>query len=109
MTLKQISEAFLNSPVKIKSTIRGYPKYEVVNWMKNNQYIDITDPKYEGSITDGGFAVLCINDAKKEDEDIYTFEVHNEMGKGKSSHNLNVIGGKILDYQIMFQELKHYV
>lgn len=107
MTLKQISEAFLNSAVKIKATIRGYSKYEVVNWMKNDQDIDITDPKYEGSITDGSSAVLCINDAKKEDEGIYTIEVHNKMGKGQSSHNLYVTGGKILDYQIMYQELKH--
>lgn len=99
VTLDLDSETFLNSPVKIKATIRGNPKHEYVNWMKNNQDIDITDPKYEGSITDGGSAVLCISDAKKEDEGTYTIEVHNKMGKGQSSYQLNFIGGNtcILD------------
>lgn len=99
VTLEQNSETFLNSPLKIKATIRGYPKHEYVNWMKNNQEIDITDPKYEGSITDDCSAVLCINDAKKEDEGTYTIEVHNKMGKGQSSYKLNLIGGNscILD------------
>lgn len=99
VTLDLDSETFLNSPVKIKATIRGNPKHDYVNWMKNNQDIDITDPKYEGSITDGGSAVLCISDAKKEDEGTYTIEVHNKMDKGQSSYQLNLIGGNtcILD------------
>lgn len=96
-----ISDAFFNSPVKLKAKIRGYPKFNEVNWKKNNQDIDITDQKYEESITEDGSVVLCINDAKKEDEGIYTIEVHNGMGKGQSSYKLNVIGGKIFDYQIM--------
>lgn len=44
VTLENISEAFLKLPVKIKATVRGYAKYEYVNWMKNNQGIDIIDP-----------------------------------------------------------------
>lgn len=33
VTLDLDSETFLNSPVKIKATIRGNPKHEYVNWM----------------------------------------------------------------------------
>lgn len=109
MTLKRISDAFLNSIVKLEAKIRGYPKFDDVNWKKNNQDIDIADSKYEGSLTFGDVVVLHINDAKKEDEGVYKIEVYNGKGKGQSSYKLNLIRGKILDYQIFKFHCSMYV
>lgn len=63
--------------------------------MKDSQRLDITDPHYEGSQTDGMYAVLCINNVKIEDTGTYEIEVHNEEGKNCSRQTLKVIGGKI--------------
>lgn len=41
-----------------------------------------TISKYCGSSKDGEHPVLCINNVKKEDEDVYGIEVHDELGKG---------------------------
>lgn len=88
-------EAFLDTSVRFRARIRGFPtKYDVI-WTKDNQKIYITDPKYEGSENEGSFAVLEIKDVKKEDEGTYTIEVHNELGKGESSLELVVVKGKI--------------
>lgn len=86
-------KAFLNESKEIRATIRGYPKYNDVIWMKDSQRLDITDPHYEGSQTDGMYAVLCINNVKIEDTGTYEIEVHNEEGKNCSRQTLKVIGG----------------
>lgn len=88
-------EAFLDTSVRFRAGIRGFPtRYDII-WKKDNQKIYITDPKYEGSENEGNSAVLEINDVKKEDEGTYTIEVHNELGKGESSLELVVVKGKI--------------
>lgn len=72
-----------------------YPKHTGVIWKKCEQCIDITQPKYYGSSVGGDSPVLCINNTKEEDGGVYTIEVHNELGKGTSSEELFVTGGKI--------------
>lgn len=95
VTLKQIPLTYLNECVKLKAKIEGFFKNPCVNWMKDNQDIDITDTKYEGSKHDGDSAVLCIKDVKEIDEAIYTVEVSNELEKVRRSQKLVVIKGRL--------------
>lgn len=95
VTLKQVSQAYLNECVELKAKVEGFSKYSYVNWKKDNQDIDFTNTKYEGSKRDGFSAVLCINDVKENDEAIYTIEVSNGLEKVKRSQKLVVIRGRI--------------
>lgn len=95
VTLKQVPLTYLNECVKLKAKIEGFFKNPCVNWMKDNQDIDITDTKYEGSKHDGDSAVLCIKDVKENDEAIYTVEVSNELEKVRRSQKLVVIKGRV--------------
>lgn len=95
VTLKQVPLTYLNECVKLKAKIEGFFKKPCVNWMKDNQDIDITDTKYEGSKHDGDSAVLCIKDVKENDEAIYTVEVSNELEKVRRSQKLVVIKGRV--------------
>lgn len=95
LTLKQVPLVYLNDCVELKAKIEGFSNYPCVNWIKDNQNVDITDTKYEGSKRGGNFAVLCINDVKENDEAIYTIEVSNELEKVKRSQKLVVIRGRI--------------
>lgn len=94
MTLHKVPSVLLNEFVKFKATIRGFPKNYKVNWMKGGQYINITDPKYKGSMINGDISVLCIRNAKNVDNGVYTVRVENICGIGESSERLEVIGGK---------------
>lgn len=87
--------AFLKECVEFRAKIEGYPKYQNVFWLKDDQNIDINDKKYEGSKHDGDSAVLCIKDVKENDEAIYTIEVSNELEKVKRSQKLVVIKGRV--------------
>lgn len=88
--------ANLNERLEFKATIRSVPKYVKVIWKKDNEDIDITDPKYETSEdTNDNSVILCIKAVKMEDEGIYTIEVYNEFGKEQKSQQLEIIGGKI--------------
>lgn len=95
VTLKQVPLAYLKECVEFKATIEGYPKYKSVFWLKDDQIIDLTDTKYEGSKHDGNSAFLCIKDVKENDEAIYTIEVSNELEKVKKSQNLVVVRGRV--------------
>lgn len=95
VTLKQVPLTYLNECVKLKAKIEGFFKNPCVNWMKDNQDIDITDTKYEGSKHDSDSAVLCIKDVKEIDEAIYTVEVSNELEKVRRSQKLVVIKGRV--------------
>lgn len=95
VNLKQVPMAYLNECVKFKANIEGYPKYQSVIWLKDDQTIDITNTKYEGSKCDGKFALLCIKDANENDEAIYTIEVSNELEKVKRSQKLVVIKSRV--------------
>lgn len=64
-------------------------------WLKNDQEIDITCTKYEGSKHDDDSAVLCINEVKEKDEAIYTIKVNNELEIVKTSQKLVVIRGRV--------------
>lgn len=81
--------------MKLKAKIEGFSKYPRVNWKKDDQDIDFTDTKYEGSKRDGDSAVLCIKDVKENDEAIYTIEVSNGLEKVKGSQKLVVIRGRV--------------
>lgn len=48
--------------------------------MKGNEHLDITQPKYNGSSDLGYHPVLCINNVKEEDEDVYKIKVRNGIG-----------------------------
>lgn len=96
VTLNPVPVALQNKPVKFKATIRGFSDCDDVTWMKDNQCIDVTDPKYEGSINDKEFPVLLIKKVKEEDIGVYKIIVCNKLGKGESSEDLEVIGGKFL-------------
>lgn len=74
---------------------RRFPKNYEITWKKDNQKLNITDPKYKGSKHDDRRPVLHINNIKKEDEGTYTIEVNNELGKGQCSIKLVVAKGKI--------------
>lgn len=94
MTLHKVPSVLLNEFVKFKATIRGFPKNYKVDWMKGGQYINITDPKYKGSMINGDISVLCIWNAKNADNGVYTVRVENICGIGESTERLEVIGGK---------------
>lgn len=89
-------EVFLDTSVQFEAAIQGCPTNHDVIWTKDNQNLNITDPKYKGSKNKGNYAVLEINDIKKEDEGTYTIEVHNDYGKGQSSLKLLVVTGKYI-------------
>ena len=90
-----ITRVMYNECVCFKASIRCYPKYSRVNWIKNDSGpLDIKNVKYRGSSSDGDNLVLCINNATKEDEGTYKMEAHNEYGSGESQLvRLDVIGG----------------
>lgn len=81
--------------MELKAKIKGFPKVRKVNWLKDNQKIDMTDTKYEGSKDDGDSAVLIIKDIEENDEAIYTVEVSNEFKKAERSQKLMVIRGRV--------------
>lgn len=98
MTLEQEDEivsAWFNTSGELKATICSFPKYHSVCWLKDDDILDMTDPKYKGSKNDESSASLCINNAKKEDAGTYTIEVQNEWGIGQSSLEFEVIEGKV--------------
>lgn len=64
-------------------------------WRKGEKTIDLSLHKYAGSSDVSDRPVLCINDVKEEDRDVYTIEVQNEQGKSTCSKKLEVVGGKI--------------
>lgn len=75
--------------------IRSYPKHNRVIWMKGEEPIDISQPKYIGSLDIGDRPVLQINNVKKEDKDVYSIKVNNEIGEETCSNGiLEVAGGK---------------
>lgn len=96
VTLNQVPEALYGTCVELKANIRSFPKHSNVIWTKGkDKQIDITQPKYIGSSIVGDCPVLCINNASKDDEDIYSVEVSNALGKDIcKSEKLKVIGGK---------------
>lgn len=96
MTFDEKPQAKLNERLEFKATIRSVPHYHKVIWKKDNEDIDITDPKYETSEdTNDDSVVLCIKTVKKQDEGNYTIEVYNEIGMGQKSQQLEIIGGKM--------------
>lgn len=95
VALNEVPSACLYDCVNMIATIRSYPKHTSVIWKKGKELIDITLPKYAGSSDVGDRPVLCINNVKEEDGDVYTIEVQNALGKGTCNEELFVIGGKI--------------
>lgn len=93
MTLQDVPSVALHTRVHFTATIRGFPKYQSIIWKKDNEDIDINNPKFERN---DDSTVLYIKNVKKEDEGIYTIEAINELGNGQSSQELKVIGGKML-------------
>lgn len=94
VTLKQVPLAYPNECVKLKAKFEGFSKYPQINWKKDDQDIDFTDMKYDGSKRDADSAVLCIKGVKENDEAIYTIEVSNGLEKVKRSQKLVVIRGR---------------
>lgn len=95
VTLRKNVKAYLDGSERLTARIQGFQKkYEII-WKKNNQNLYLTNPKYKGSENYENYAVLNINNVKKEDEGTYTIEVNNELGKGQSSIKLVVVKGKI--------------
>lgn len=94
VTLHPVPLALQNELVQIKATIRGFPKCESVIWMKDNEYIDTTAPKHEGSIESCEFPVLCIKEVNEEDDGVYKVVARNELGKGEDKEDLEVIRSK---------------
>lgn len=80
--LKGKSKAKYDETVEYRATIRCSSKQTRVTWKKGKNDIDIKLSKYCGSSKDGEHPVLYINNVKKEDEDVYGIEVHDELGKG---------------------------
>lgn len=106
VTLSHVPESLYNESVQIKATIRSYPKFTCVIWMKNKKEIDITDPKYEGSSTGDNLSILCINNVDSDDEDVYEVEITNDLGKVYCrSDLLKVTGGKALTFSFFIEEL----
>lgn len=95
VAIKEVPSTCPHDCVKIIATVRSYPKHTSVVWKKGERCIDINQPKFDGSSVVGDCPFLCINNTKEEDGDVYTIEVQNEFGKGTSSEELFVIGGKI--------------
>lgn len=87
--------ANFNKHAEIQATIRSFPKHDCVTWKKGEKTIDLSLPKYAGSSDVGDRPVLCINNIEEEDEDVYTIEVRNKLGKGTCSRKMEIIGGKI--------------
>lgn len=97
MTLNQVQEALYNDTVEIKAIIRSFPIHTGVIWMKGEEPIDISQPKYIGSLNYGDRFVLQINNVKKEDKKIYSIKVSNEIGEETCSNGiLEVVGGTVL-------------
>lgn len=96
MTLNEVPELFYGDCLEFKGKIRSFPKHTRVIWMKGDEEIDITQPKYKGSSDVGDCPLLCINDVNTEDQVEYTIQVYNELGMGMcKSEKLIVIGGKL--------------
>lgn len=92
VAINPVPLALQNELVEVKATIRGFPKCQSVIWMKNDQFINTTDPKYDGSINSCEFPVLCIKKVTESDNGVYKVIARNELGKGESSADLEVIG-----------------
>lgn len=99
VTIDIVPLALENECVEFKAKIRGFPKCHDVTWMKGNQPIYTTDPKYGGSINDEESPVLCIKNVKVEDSGVYKIIVRNECGEVERSENLEVIGGKFNSFK----------
>lgn len=64
--------------------------------MKGKKYIDITQPKYEGSTDIGDSPILCINHIDRGDAARYKIKVHNDVGTSTCKiKKLEVNGGNI--------------
>lgn len=98
VTLNPVPLALQNELVQIKATIRGFPKCQRVIWMKDNEYIDTTAPKHEGSIDSYEFPVLCIKEVNEGDDGVYTVIARNELGEGENKEDLEVIGSKEVNF-----------
>lgn len=94
VAINPVPLALQNELVEIKATIRGFPKCQSVIWMKNDQFINTTDPKYDGSVNNCEFPVLCIKKVTESDNGVYKVIARNELGEGESSEDLEVIGSK---------------
>lgn len=95
VSLNQLAEPLINECVQIRATIRSFPKYTGVIWMKDQEVINTKGPKYEGSKNDDKYSVLSIKYVNREDEKVYTVEITNDLGTTKcSTDRLKVIGGK---------------
>lgn len=101
MTLNEVPEILYGDSLEFKGTIRSFPKHTRVIWMKGDEEIDITRPKYKGSSDIGDCPLLCIHNVNSEDQDEYTVQVYNELGMGKcKSEKLVVIGGKLKTFKV---------
>lgn len=98
VTLDPVPLALQNELVQIKATIRGFPKCQRVIWKKDNEYIDTTAPKHEGSSDSCEFAVLCIKEVDEGDDGVYTVIARNELGEGENKEDLEVIGSKEVNF-----------
>lgn len=98
VTLDPVPLALQNELVQIKATIRGFPKCQRVIWKKDNEYIDTTAPKHEGSIDRCEVAVLCIKEVNEGDDGVYTVIARNELGEGENKEDLEVIGSKEVNF-----------
>lgn len=98
VTIDLVPLALENECVEFKAKIRGFPKCHLT-WMKDNQPVYTTDPKYRGSINDEKSPVLCIKNVKVEDSGVYKIIVRNEYGETEQSENLEVIGGKLNSFK----------
>lgn len=94
VAINPVPLALQNELVEIKATIRCFPKCQSVIWMKNDQLIYTTDPKYDGSVNNCEFPVLCIKKVTESDNGVYKVIARNELGEGESSEDLEVIGSK---------------
>lgn len=83
MTLSPELLALQNELEGIKATNRSFPKCQ-----------STTDQKYEGSMDNCEFPMLCIKKVKEEDTGVYKVIARNELGEGESSDDLEVIGSK---------------
>lgn len=92
VTLNPVPLALQSELVQIKATIRCFPKCQSVIWMKDNECIDITAPKHEGSIDNCEFPVLCIKNVNEKDNGVYKVIARNELGEGENKEDLEVIG-----------------
>lgn len=95
VTLNDGIAAVFHKYTEIIATIRSFPKHSSVIWKKGEDIIDITLPKYAGSLFDGNHLILYIANVEEEDEDVYTIEVQNEKGIATCSRKVVVLGGKI--------------